>query len=507
MTQELWQKLTTVALIGSERYFPKLPPTESLVGKVLGQVASGDSESNLLGSAATASLYQQIGTLPPVNNLLLPNKAPREEKSRCSEAAASYLAKMLSGEYPQVLPEWLKTLEKLNQRVPEELLPNLLEYSQKHGFQNLIKPVLGERGHWLATQNSNWEFAIKITDFEKSWEMGSFQIRLQTLIQLRAIYPNKARELLERTWTEETPKECKVFLWNLSNNLSMADEPFLESALDDKRWEVHNGAIGLLAKLPESRFMQRMIERVKPLLIWKNDESYEKAYIHINFTDMPDKCNKAMMRDGISRFYRYSTTDKKNWWLQQMLEFIPPKFWLDYWNITSDNFVLSISKNSDTDKLLLDAIISATIRHSDVVLADAILRLALKNISNSSILGLARFLSYEQLENILINLLKTNEYFTYPFITNLIDNRWSKELSRAFLLYIYTYTLAYKPSNNSTINVLLTQAACSMPFKLLKEAVEMWPIETKIWNYKSHTTKQFMALLQFRADMLSALGK
>ena len=52
-----------------------------------------------------------------------------------------------------------------------------------------------------------------------------------------------------------------MFLSVLADGLSLADEPLLEAALDDRAAEVRSWAAYLLARLPGSALGQRMAER------------------------------------------------------------------------------------------------------------------------------------------------------------------------------------------------------------------------------------------------------
>ncbi|MDO5053441.1 MAG: DUF5691 domain-containing protein, partial [Pseudoclavibacter sp.] len=71
---------------------------------------------------------------------------------------------------------------------------------------------------------------------------------------------------LERQWDGLGTKARARLLPELGEGLSGADEPLLEGALDDPRQEVRRAAIGLLQRLPESRFARRMAERLRPLV-------------------------------------------------------------------------------------------------------------------------------------------------------------------------------------------------------------------------------------------------
>ena len=58
-------------------------------------------------------------------------------------------------------------------------------------------------------------------------------------------------------------------LEKLSIHLSIADHDFLEGCLDDRSKIVKEVAIDLLARLPESLFVQRMQQQLSQILLLK----------------------------------------------------------------------------------------------------------------------------------------------------------------------------------------------------------------------------------------------
>lgn len=505
-TQQLWQELATAALIGSERNNVQLPTAESSLGSFLAQFDSSDREGYLLGTAAVIALYNRAGTLPPEYKQPLPSVAEKEEKPRCNSQAASHLAQIMSGHFREVLPEWLRIAAETNQRVPEELLPDLLEIARtQNDLRELIWPVLGQRGYWLATQNPNWEFGVKATDIETSWQTGNRAVRLQVLKQLRASEPARASAMLESTWAAEKPEDRAALLETFSINHSLADEPFLERALDDKRKEVRTIAANLLAHLPESRLVQRMIERVKPLLNWKYEAKNKKAEIEVT---LPQTCDKAMLRDGIeAKPPQYSNKGEKTWWLEQMLGVIPPSVWIDYWTTTPENLVTVFSKNSEWSKILLNALAAAAHNNQDSAMSAALLKLASRHISDNLVTQLITFLPYSDQEEMLFPLLEGVSSPSYALLINLVTNtkNWSEKLGRAFLRYVHYYILGFDKGFSYENQNLLKQAMCAMPPALIAEVDTFWPKDAKYWKNQSNTAKELMTLLQFRADMLNAL--
>ena len=86
-----------------------------------------------------------------------------------------------------------------------------------------------------------------------------------------------------------------MFLSVLADGLSLADEPLLEAALDDRAAEVRSRAAHLLARLPGSALGQRMAERGLGCLRLARGISGTRLV-----ASPPAECDAAMRRDGIT---------------------------------------------------------------------------------------------------------------------------------------------------------------------------------------------------------------
>jgi hypothetical protein len=166
---------------------------------------------------------------------------------------------------------------------------------------------MGERGRWLAGLNPAWAWAAGAAEDTTTWATGSSAARRLLLSRLRATDPVAARELLASTWSTETPDDRAAFVALLATNLSMADEPFLEAALDDRRKEVRQAAAALLWRLPDSRLAARMAERARPLRL-------------------PTEVDAGMARDGIVA-KAPAGVGQRAWWLHQMVAATPLRTW------------------------------------------------------------------------------------------------------------------------------------------------------------------------------------
>jgi hypothetical protein len=121
------------------------------------------------------------------------------------------------------------------------------------GLRRLSAEAGGARARWLARLNPDWTFVTALTESgDDTWRLGGKSQRRGYLAALRARDPAAARELITQSWAAAGPERV-MFLSVLANQgLSLADEPLLESALDERDTEVRGWAAHLLARLPGS---------------------------------------------------------------------------------------------------------------------------------------------------------------------------------------------------------------------------------------------------------------
>jgi hypothetical protein len=180
-----WSQLVSVALLGTARREP--PPDAPLA------IERDTREAALLARAGALAVYRAAGARGrSVTRDAAPSAEP-EALPRCSPRAAGMLAAILEGDHPGVLWEWLDLAGRRGVRVPEELLPALLTVAGGED-RELARPVLGERGRWLAGLREDWAWAAA---GDEVWETGAPDARAAWLSAERERDPAAAREALE----------------------------------------------------------------------------------------------------------------------------------------------------------------------------------------------------------------------------------------------------------------------------------------------------------------------
>ncbi len=314
-----WPDLVSVALLGTGRRDPPVLTEPALAGLASG----GSSEERLLSAAGALAVLRRAGRLAPPAPPL-PGPAPAESLPACGPAAA-YRLTLLLDDHRTLLPEWLRAVARRGLRVPAEWLPDLLETATANqALRGEVEPVLGERGSWLAVQAPRWGWAAPLPATERErealWLTGTRPQRHRLFAVLRRARPDEARQLLERGLSREEAADRAWFTAALGEGLAPADEPLLESALDDRRHEVRAAAARLLARLPGSAFARRMTERTVPLV---RLEGGIRRRLQVA---LPADLDEPTARDAIMRRPPRGTGERA-WWLIQLVASTPLSAW------------------------------------------------------------------------------------------------------------------------------------------------------------------------------------
>ena len=290
-----WQDLVTASLIGTER---TAVPLVAVPGLPTPADAPADPAAILLDRAALLTVARRGGR-PPGRARPLPTAEPDPEPA-VSPAAGRRLARVLSGEHPDLLAEWLSAAVSRELRVPAHLLPALLNRVRRISptgtdEHRLAALAGGSRARWLAGLNPDWAFVAAHTlPGDDAWRLGDAGQRRGYLAALRTRNPDAARELIAGSWDAASPERV-MFLSVLPDGLSLADEPLLEAALGDRAEDVRDWAAYLLASLPGSALGQRMAERARGCLRLASGGSGTRLV-----ASPPTECGAAMRRDGIT---------------------------------------------------------------------------------------------------------------------------------------------------------------------------------------------------------------
>ena len=243
-----------------------------------GSVRHGQTgqENAWLDQLAEHALLELAGTIlgpqPPLGSDPQPDPRP--------VAPDQHLGRMLGNDHPEMLPEWLRLVDRQGWRCPGGWLAPLLDWGRRQSDSwEQLRNLGGTRAAWMSRQNpSAWGYLLE----DDNWHSGSRAARLAWLRKTRLQDAQQARETLESDFKTESASDRELFLKQLETNLSRDDEPFLESCLDDRAQGVRSQAAILLSALPESALAQRWRVRLET---WKGEP--------------PRQVDEAMARDGL----------------------------------------------------------------------------------------------------------------------------------------------------------------------------------------------------------------
>ncbi len=214
-----WQDLVTASLIGTER--AEVPASAVPGLPVRADAVPGDPAALLLDRAALLTVARRGGTLiRPAGSGFQAEPLPVAEPDPAravSPAAARRLARMLGGEHPDLLAEWLTAAVAHGRRVPPRLLPALLDRARRVSpsdpeLRRLSAEAGGARARWLARLNPDWTFVTALTESgDDTWRLGGKSQRRGYLAALRARDPAAARELITQSWAAAGPDERFMF--------------------------------------------------------------------------------------------------------------------------------------------------------------------------------------------------------------------------------------------------------------------------------------------------------
>jgi len=366
-----WNDILATALVGTSRAPLPEVTADTQLGQTLAQLASQmqSPEHHVLAAGGTLALWQHAGAQSSANTFPMPPEAPLEGDNPCPPRAAVPLARMLAGEFSEVRAEYFTALKAHGYTLPHRWLPELLHLAQTNSkLKDPIMDVLGARGRWLAQQRSHWSVLVATPD-PTTWDTADQGARFRIINYLRCTEPTRALSLLQKIWPQEKPDIRIYFLDKLHQGLSRNDEAFLESALDDRSKRVREFAAQILAQLPQSDFVRRMVLRARPYLKLQRTSAGKRT---LTVELPPPACDKAMQRDGLS-----GTPPKgmgqRVWLLRQMLGVIPPSYWSDSWKLSPADLI-ALADNAEESALLLEAWAEATATHQDAAWANALIQ-------------------------------------------------------------------------------------------------------------------------------------
>jgi hypothetical protein len=364
--------LARMAIIGTARTGGEPPRTTLPVDDLVAPLSVEDRERSLLLLAGAQAVYRLAGQAAALSETPPPAPAPTETMAPLSDGAAALIA-ALRGEATKrdLLIEAAHRIATVRKRLPHGMLPGILD-EKDASLHAAFRPILGERGLWLASLNNAWEWALQPVyagnelppDAERIWEEGSFAERRTILAKLRAVAPAQAREWLAAVWSKEKAEQRVDLLKTFTIGLTPGDEPFLEPLLDDRSAAVRTEAAAQLCRIPTSALAARMIARADAMLSFTRATSgglakLLKVAIGVGATGsieitLPSAIDPAWERDGVpEKPPAGGGIGQKAFWLARTLAMVPLDHWRERFGVAPDEIVAA-SNGSEWQENLLE---------------------------------------------------------------------------------------------------------------------------------------------------------
>lgn len=437
-----WKIITNKALLGTS----KLPlrvaelPAEVTEGWELADTS--EAEADFIRYAAFVYQYRQAGCVPIDFTHIHQSTADQEQWPYCSAQANDVLKAVLAEDLPKFVELWLSNCRTGQQLVRPEMVPTLLDLARKRKeLRNLIAPVVGKRGEWLASLIDEWNFlSNEPADVTVTWENGTLDERKEALREYRLQKPVEALALLQSTWATEGANEKAAFLEILQHNCSATDLPWLEG-LKEKGQKVNGALAELLSLIPTSSLIgeyRKALESVVTVSVGKSLLGIlSKNTLHVSDdVSFPE----SIFKSGIEKLSSDKKVTDHQYIVAQLLMRCPPAFLQEHLKLAVPEIVELFKK--EKQGYYLNALAHSSTRFKDAPWAKVLLDQAGDFLSGISIISLLETLSHEERETMALRYMKEKPVEVVQLMLS-SDRAWSPDLAKAILKYtageIYQY--------------------------------------------------------------------
>lgn len=388
-----WEKLIHNALLGTSKQAIDLSDAPEQLQQAANLLANeSEQESKLLKLMALSLNFDRAGkNLPFSEKEQQAVEVCKEEQfPYCSERALSVLGDLLTEKRISLIYFWLYQCANKQQLVYPNLLPALLHFGQSQPIQSgtfqspiehraLIMHIIGNRGQWLAHQNPAWHYLIPVS-IEEDWEHGNMEERKHALRSMRKIAPQKALDLLNTVWLEESATQRLEYLMILEEGLSLADEDFLKSKLHDRSGKVKTETLRLLRCIPHSEASQQVWDMIsiyfsikqrkkimgnKPLeIVFHTEKQDSKIHTTGEENEEEEEVQHTEQEKAQKEKIFQETLD--------LVKIVPPTRWEQHFTLSASEIAAAFANTPKIRKFLV-AITEAVLYYKDVTWAKALL--------------------------------------------------------------------------------------------------------------------------------------
>jgi hypothetical protein len=350
--------LARIGLVGTARHaLAGVVDGEHPVDGVVAALRIGDRERLFLLNAGARAVFEQCGHIA-ANGYSPPSPSPPETLPWASQKVVGLLQQAMDADSSALLVELLGHLKTIGRLLPPEVLPHVLPTKSRE-IREKLRPVLGERGRWLAQLNPEWRWAadglvgdsdVDRGSLSRQWEEGSIDERCRVIEVLRRTDPSEARRWVEEAIGKEKADHRVRLVETLAIGLGSEDESLLESLLDDRSEQVRRAAAASLARVSGSALAKRMVERACGMLSAQKRGILRRSLRLV--CHAPEEIDAAWVRDGIPA-KPPPGRGKRAVWTEAVLAAVPPRLWCDQFGLTPAELIQAIAQDEFADAALV----------------------------------------------------------------------------------------------------------------------------------------------------------
>jgi hypothetical protein len=405
---------------------------------VIGAERGGGSPGKVLAEAARAAVHARAGYKPTPVKAELP-ACPRDATPAATGGTAAVLQRLLNDPDAGLIEEWAQLAQARRQRVPDGSVPALIDWwSRQPRRSEAVFAVLGQRGLWLASLNPDWRKPVALSEIppnaEELWSTGTGPERAALLKTIRRHDPARGLAIVKSTWSADGADDRCKFVEALERGRSMADEPFLEAALDDRSKLVRRAAAAVLGRIIGSGLRARMTDRARRIIrVERQRKGLLRREVVTVALERPQAFDPSWERDGVEEAVAGGGMGQRAWWSHQILRYTDLAAWSELSGLAPAALLESLDKDDAQD--VSNALTHAAIASGDLVWAEALLRWLLsKGISNvaAAVEELAEALPASRREPLMLEVAQASKLAPTEMWTILAasDEPWSAQFSK-----------------------------------------------------------------------------
>lgn len=304
-------------------------------------VAETDAiETVVLRRAGARAICERAGRMPSVCLEALP-PCPADATRTLPETLGRVIRDAVFAAPPDsrtvdLAEEIFGQMAELGLSLPRVCLAPALRTTSKR-MRQVVRPILGPRGRWLAALMPGAEWATSSFDgssdndsptetddvLSERFRHGSNDERIAAWLTLRRRDPTAARDRLAEGFAKEKPADRAAWVSRMRDGLSESDRSFLAKAVGDRSKPVGAAARLLLAELPGDPLRERMTARADAMLAIETVDGTPTL-----IASPPDELPNDWAADGIDakppeRNARGQRCGKRAHWLASVLRLVP----------------------------------------------------------------------------------------------------------------------------------------------------------------------------------------